>query len=593
MTSAKHLSLKLSIAAAALLGLAALPPAALAQHENDHPTGFPLDWSHSHVKYGTAGNLKDQQQFEKDPRYLRHQYEDRRKWEKLADDAASGRRHHHRRKGAGDPMTVDWAVSLGNGWVAQNMSPAKFSTTGSTTPACSDMVIYALNVAGSTTAGSYQANLIGISNLYGTGNGCTSSPQVVFAYADTAGAIATSPVMSYYDNGAQVAFVANDGGKATLHVVKYATVTGNGTSASAPVAMSGAVAGTGSQKTLAFPATTTADTNSSPYVDYVNDAAYVGADNGTLYKISPVFGGGTPAVIWSVSLASGTKLTGPILDSANGVVLVGSSNGDLYAVNASTHATIGTLAVGDGSTSGGIVDPPVIVEEASGQATYSFVTTGCSNATSGTGTSSALYEASDTSSALTSLASRPIGSGNTFFLFFNTPRCATNNLHAPALDDASYSTGATGYIYVCGTVTQTPGASATTEPPEIYSFGFPSGGGTISASGGTQAPSGLSAADECSPITYFTSNGPGTERLFGGVGQNGAGNVVASVPVIGGGIGVPTTVGTPSGLGGTSGVIVDNASASASLANIYFSGLSQGNLSSGNCTNFTVTGKEV
>ena len=124
----------------------------------------------------------------------------------------------------------------------------------------------------------------------------------------------------------KIAFVSNDRqAEPRFRVVTYSTAAGNGTPAGAPVAYPG----TGSQTTaLAFSSTT--DTNSSLYVDYINDAAYVGDDGGKLYKISPVFGGGNPAVVWTATLAG--KLTGPVLDSANNVVLVGSSNGDLYAV---------------------------------------------------------------------------------------------------------------------------------------------------------------------------------------------------------------------------------------------------------------------
>ena len=230
MLSANRPFFKLSIVTAALLGLAALPPAAVAQHEHDNPSGYPLDWSNSHVKFRPAGNLQDQKNFEKDPRYLRHRDEERRKWEKLADDDASRRGRDHwrtitveaamitgRKIGKGDSLTVDWAVSLANGSVAQNMSPALFSTTSSTTPACADMVVYGMNVAGAVAVpGAGQANLIGVNNLYGTGNGCTTNPNVAFAYALTTGTIATSPVSSYFDNGAQIAFVANESGKATL-----------------------------------------------------------------------------------------------------------------------------------------------------------------------------------------------------------------------------------------------------------------------------------------------------------------------------------------------------------------------------------------
>src|SRR5207248_2697039 len=55
--------------------------------------------------------------------------------------------------------------------------------------------------------------------------------------------------------------------------------------------------------TAAFGSISTA---SSPWIDYNTDTAYVGTDDGKLYKISPVFGGGAPAVIgdtnWPVTV---------------------------------------------------------------------------------------------------------------------------------------------------------------------------------------------------------------------------------------------------------------------------------------------------
>ncbi len=571
MMSANRPFFKLSIVGAALLGLAALPPSAVAQHEHDNPSGYPLDWSNSHVKYGTAGNLKDQEKFESDPRYLRQRDEDRRKWEKLADDDASGHRRDHKH-GAGSDLTVDWAVSLANGSVAQGMSPAVISGG---TESCSDMVIYALNVTGNTTSttGGLQANLIGVNNIYST---CTGSPSVAFAYADTAGPIATSPVPSFYDNGAQIAFVANEGGKATFRVVKYSTAASNGTTAAAPVALPG----TGSQTTaLAF--STTTDTNSSPYIDYLNDIAYVGDDAGVLWKITPVFGGGTPVATKLATLAG--KLTGPVLDNANGVVLVGSSNGDLYARLASTGATVtgSPLAVGDGSTSGGIVDPPVIVEEGIGLTTDAFVTTGC------TGSDAALSEASETAAGLASLYTSPSGAGG----IGDAHGCGSNNLHAPALDDNSYN-GLAGNGYVCGTVIRTTAGGGGPEAPVLYSFTFPAGGGTIALTTHTLTPT-ANAASECSPITYFTSNS--TQKIFMGIGYA-TGGTVNSNTVLAGVFSATTQDTTPSALGGTSGIVVDNSSATASQANVYFTGLAAGNVTApvggtaGNCKSFAVGG---
>jgi hypothetical protein len=448
------------------------------------------------------------------------------------------------------------------------MFPAKFDFATSNTASCSDWVVFGLNITGDTTAaGGKQANLIAFNNLYGTANGCAATPAVLFSYADTSGPITTSPVISYLDNGAQVAFVANEGGKATLRVIKYKN--GDGTAAAAPVALPG----TGSQISFQYSGTT--NTNSPLYIDYFNDAAYVGDDGGFLYKISPVFGGGTPAQVWRATLAG--KLTGPVLDQANNVVLVGSSDGNLYSRKAADgNQAAAALSVGDGSTSGGIVDPPVIVEEGIGVTTYAFATTGCDHASSH---NSLLYEASETATTLTQLATENIGS--TFF------GCASNNLHSAALDDAAYN-GTLGNVYVCGT---TSGAFSTRAAPELYSFSFPAGGGAITTKSNT-TPSGTSSSAECSPITYFTSNS--TSKIFMGIGSSSAAGTVDSYSVsTAGAFSAFTDDTTPNGLGGTSGIIVDNSSATAGLANVYFGGLTAGNISatSGSCKSFSVTAK--
>ena len=60
-------------------------------------------------------------------------------------------------------LKVDWSVPLGNGVVAANMFPAKYSFDITAAPSCTnDYVVFGLNVASSAT----QANLLGITNLY-------------------------------------------------------------------------------------------------------------------------------------------------------------------------------------------------------------------------------------------------------------------------------------------------------------------------------------------------------------------------------------------------------------------------------------------
>ena len=69
------------------------------------------------------------------------------------------------------------------------------------------------------------------------------------------------------------------------------------------------------------------DTNSAPYYDYTSDVLYVGDDNGTLHKFTPVFNGGTPAEIitspWPVALtnSAGMQTTGPVFAINNGIYI--------------------------------------------------------------------------------------------------------------------------------------------------------------------------------------------------------------------------------------------------------------------------------
>jgi hypothetical protein len=547
------------------------------QAQQQEVAGFPIDWSYKHVAYHPGSTLAEVRKMEGDPRYLRNQYLrenvlSRDAYNPL--EASTGRSTTKKGK-----LSIDWAVSLAKGSVAQNMSPAKYSFNTSGAASCSDWVVFGLNVAGNTASGAGQANLIAVNNLYGSANGCATNPQVIFAYA-TSGPITTSPVISYSDNGQQVAFIDNESGKATLHVVKYATGSSNGTAAGAPVTYPG----TGTEVHYSYSSTT--NTNSPMFVDYFNDAAYVGDDGGTLYKISPIFGAisksVSPSLVWSAALPNtpGT-LTGPVLDQMNNVVLVGASNGYLYARKASDGTAIsGTNSLQVGSAA--IVDPPVIVMEGTGLLTYVFATSSCNSGS----TNGVLYVASEQSTGLANVSAENIGKSHN--------SCATNNLHAPALDDNVYS-GTAGYVYVCGTQTVTTGQGGQPVNPELYSFSFPENGGVL-GSGSTLTPSGTSSGDECSPLTYFTSNS--TSKIFLGVGSSATdGWINSSTVTSGGSIGSLTTQTTPSATGGTSGIIVDNSSSTSSLANLYFSGLAAGNVgagaSSGSCKSFTVNGSNV
>src|ERR1039458_2675123 len=86
--------------------------------------------------------------------------------------------------------------------------------------------------------------------------------------------------------------------------------------------------------------TTANNSNSSPWIDYNADTAYVGADNGVLYKITPVFRGGAPALVsdpsnWPVTVSTNiynTVLTAPVVDDTAGLIFVGDGEGYFYSV---------------------------------------------------------------------------------------------------------------------------------------------------------------------------------------------------------------------------------------------------------------------
>ncbi len=321
--------------------------------------GLVDDWTHHHVFFSNLGTITEAMaqgryqgwyRIASDPRYVMQQMKRNRPWSgrgrMLGGDEAVPRR--------------DWAFSLGNGTVAENMFPAKFGFNLNATPSCAlDYVVYGLNVAG-TTAG--QANLVGLNNLY-SGSGtpfCTghAAPTVYWAYntsfaSPTKGVITTSPVLSL--DGSKVIFVESGGSTGPyLHVLVWKSGEGTVAASVAPThvlaagqGVSNCTSGASCLVSILLNATTETITNSSPYYDYGSDTVYVGDDNGTLYKVTPVLGAGTP-VVKTVSVAAGTKLTGATYDSGSGNVFVGSTNGVLSAVNASTFSSVAaTNQIGD------------------------------------------------------------------------------------------------------------------------------------------------------------------------------------------------------------------------------------------------------
>ena len=195
---------------------------------------------------------------------------------------------------------------------------------------------------------------MGINNLYtGASPACNSgSPWVAFAYntvTQTGGQIKTSPALSI--DGTKVAFVESTSAGSYFHVLYLPNPI------PAPPSQSGSVLSpltptscttpttVGCMTTLTIETSAT-NSNSSPWVDYNTDTAYVGADNGVLYKITPVFGGGAPALVndsanWPVAVSTNkynTILTAPVVDDNAGLIFIGDGEGYLYSVKLASPA---------------------------------------------------------------------------------------------------------------------------------------------------------------------------------------------------------------------------------------------------------------
>ncbi len=393
----------------------------------------------------------------------------------------------------------DWSMSLGPGaTVGAGQFPAKFSfsvTTASCAVAAQpDFVVFNTSVLGSST----QATVVAFDNLYSGCNGTVA--QTYWAY-NTGGTVVTSVTLSY--DGSQAAFVQSSAGQAQLVLLKWqASATATSTN---PGTIS--IATASQYPTCSAPCMTTLpfsgganDTNSATFLDYADDALYVGDDNGTLHKFTPVFTTGAPAEVttggWPVSLATGLELSSPVYDSSTARVFVSSgystSGTQLFAVLAATGAVAGTsssLGKGAGATTGPIVD-------SSAGKVYAFIGNDGTTACYPTSPCSAVYQFATNFTPGTGIKATA-GAGGSFPLYIGD------------FDNAYYSSAnATGNLYVCGGGFPPPG-------PTI--FRIPVTSGTMSTSSVAGPAMGLSNT-ACSPLTeIYNPAAGGTDRIFASV----------------------------------------------------------------------------
>lgn len=553
--------------------------------------GVPTDWSSSHLIFSTPEpGSEAEDRVQQDPRYWLQQI---RRAQLQADDSITDEseaislpdgKKKKNKKTKKVPIKKDWSESLGaaGAKVGAGFFPAKF-TFGTSAASCSDYVVYNTSLAGSGT----QASIISFTNLYTSG--CTAPvPKTAWAY-NTAGTVSTSVVLSL--DGKQMAFIHSAAGGASLEILR--PVTGQGTSATAPVSPGTSTTTPGSYVTcklgagscllsLAF-GNRANDTNSSPYYVYGGtnaDTIFVGDDTGYVHKFTGVFNG-TPGEITSGGFpaqAAVVKISSPIYDDASKTGFVVSSfdgntpgnGGRLHEFSASTGVTagqgnsniLGPWTSGEGGcnspgTSGTgtplTTDSP-IVDSAAGTngEVYVFIgNNGAGNA--------AVYQFAPGFGETTCGTMKTVGTGSTAGVPLYSG--AFDNIYFTSANPAS----PTGNLYVCGDT----GGNATLYRVPIASNAL----GTPVAITTTLS----TATTTCSPVTEFLNGS--TDRAFMSVQASGR-------PANCGGTGcvmsftITTALAasaTPSAVlpesGGTSGIVVDNSAALAGASQIYFSTL--------------------
>lgn len=570
---------------------------------NEKPThlGYPQDWSSRHLLMPSMRAEDVLAAGDRDPRYVYNMV--------MRQVALQNLRR--RRLPPRDKIKVDWAVSLENGYVPQNQFPAKYQFDVTAENCNSDYIVFGLTVASGT-----QANLVGINNLYtGATPACDSgSPWVAFAYntvTQTGGQIKTSPELS--SDGTKVAFVESTSSGSYFHVLVLPNPIPTPSSPSS-VSPDGSVLSPQTPSSCTKPTTvgcmttltiqtSATDSNSSPWIDYGTDTAYVGADNGVLYKITPVFGGGAPALVsdaanWPVTVSTNkynTILTAPVVDDTAGLIFIGDGEGYLYSVKlaspgktVSATYTVGwvynSTQSGSGEAGTGIVDPPIAVTDPANPGTDQvFAFTGCSYFLNYGGAITQLpanfTTGPSSNSNPTNTANLGSASGN--------GDCTGENVHSGTFDNAFWVNGsASGHIIACGFVNNGGiGAQA-----EMYMFPFSSHVITNTATATFPINTTKGAAEECSPLTEFY-NGT-NDMLFFGIGSSSATSYVqsstltTSTPYMT----TPSCTTTPTStcvtstdaLGGTSGIVIDNQLSNGGT-NIYFSTLAAGSVNGQKC----------
>jgi len=349
MTLLRRFGVTQIILGAAIVLALFLAREAKAGEDQDHQH-LVTDWSHRHLMFSEPHSLMKRFQLSQDPRYVQQV---RRK---NAERRGIGRDEWRWYHAPEDPHSLkgDWSMDMGAGATAgPGNYPAKYTFDSTTANCATDFVVYNTSMSGS----SGQPTIVAFNNIYATTCGATI-PTTYWAYnTGAAGAITTSPVLSY--DGTQVAFVQNAGTSVNLVVLRWKA--SNGTLASPITPTTGACTALTAPCMQIVPFSTVnsdpalADNKSSPFYDYAQDTIYVGDSSGFLHKFTGVFLG-TPTevvsaapsavAVWPVNLTGGFGLlNSPVfVGPPYKEVLVTDNGGLIYAVDSTKGGVDNTTA---------------------------------------------------------------------------------------------------------------------------------------------------------------------------------------------------------------------------------------------------------
>jgi hypothetical protein len=365
-----------------------------------------------------------------------------------------------------------------------------------------------------------------------------------------------------------VAFIEN--GTPALFDVLTPTA-GQGTDATHPVVLTNAgpslvrlsyttAAATGCNSTAS-------NSNSSAYIDYTNDVAYVGADNGILYKITGVFKG-TPTVQYCVAVKAKALLTSPVYDQVSNQVFVS----DAFSVYSFTPGAAGftpggSIAVASAASADPIILSPIV------DTTNGFVYVFSAADSTNTHTIVSQINLGLTSQVTADLG--PAAKGAQEFILDGD------------FDNAYFTTGpkaGAGTLYGCGTQ-----ATSSTRP-SLYALSFSAPNGLMNSTPAMSDNRHINGASNpvgtCSPLLDFFDGT--TDRLFVGTGNfggTGGANLVTEWNVntrITSNATLPNNTATNE-WGGTSAFTVDNVSTTPQAASIYFGTLQPPGSGTGPC----------